>query len=61
MEISTTHIIIYSLLFIGLFLLFAPIEYQSYLPFKLETSTRQITGCIALLGSYYYYNNEKLF
>jgi small basic protein len=53
--------LIYTLLVIGLFLLFAPSKYQSYLPIKVDASTRQILGCFALLIAYYYYNGEKLF
>ena len=61
MDTTQYQIIIYILLAAGLFLLFAPAQYQTYLPVTLETSTRQIVGCVALLTAYYYYNNEKLF
>lgn len=61
MNNSPIQIIIYILLAAGLFLLFAPTEYQTYLPVTLDTSTRQIVGCVALLTAYYYYNGEKLF
>lgn len=56
-----TQILMYALLVVGIFLLFAPPEYQSYIPFKTDNSTRQIIGCVALLVAYYYYNGEKLF
>lgn len=61
MSDSQNQIIIYTSLIGGLFLLFAPEEYRSYLPVTLDTSTRQIVGSIAILIAYYYYNNEKLF
>jgi hypothetical protein len=61
MDASQTQMLMYALLAVGLFLLFAPQEYQAYVPVKLDTSTRQIIGCVALLGAYYYYNGEKLF
>jgi hypothetical protein len=61
MDTTQNQIIIYILLISGLFLLFAPAKYQTYLPVTLETSTSQIIGVIALLTAYYYYNNEKLF
>lgn len=61
MDPSQVQILIYVLLAAGLFLLFAPAQYQAYLPVTLETSTRQIIGCVALLAAYYYYNGEKLF
>jgi hypothetical protein len=61
MDASQTQIAMYALLAVGLFLLFAPAQYQSYLPVTLDTSTRQIIGCVAILAAYYYYNGEKLF
>lgn len=61
MDANQVKILIYILLALGLFLLFAPIQYQKYLPFKLTTSSRQIIGCVAILTAYYYYNGEKLF
>jgi hypothetical protein len=61
MDSNQLQIIIYILVASGLFLLFAPAKYQTYLPVTLDTSTRQIVGCVALLAAYYYYNNEKLF
>ena len=61
MEQSKVQIIIYALIFAGLFLYFAPPKYQAYIPIKLETSTRQILGAVAFLTAYYYYNGEKLF
>jgi len=54
-------IIIITLLGVGLFFLLAPEESYKYLPFKFSLSIRQIIGCISLLGSYYYFNDEKLF
>ena len=51
----------YVLLALGAFLLLAPAEYQAYVPVKIDTTTRQIVACVAILGAYYYYNNEKLF
>lgn len=61
MDASQTQILIYILVAAGLFLLFAPPQYQARLPVTLDTSTRQIIGCVALLSAYYYYNGEKLF
>jgi hypothetical protein len=61
MDPSQTQMLMYVLLAVGLFLLFAPQEYQVYVPLKLDASTRQIIGAVALLAAYYYYNGEKLF
>jgi hypothetical protein len=61
MDSTQTQIVIYVLLTAGLFLLFAPEKYQASLPVTLDSSTRQIVGCIAILVAYYYYNGEKLF
>lgn len=61
MEQNQVQILIYILVAAGLFLLFAPVQYLKNLPVNFTTSTRQITGCIALLIAYYYYNGEKLF
>jgi len=61
MEESQKKMLMYVLLALGAFLLLAPAEYQAYVPVKVDTSTRQIIAFVALLGAYYYYNNEKLF
>lgn len=61
MDSTQTQVVIYVLLAAGLFLLFAPAQYQASLPVTLDSSTRQIIGCVALLGAYYYYNGERLF
>ena len=45
---------------IGLFFLFAPAQYQAYIPVQLNTQTKQIVACVALLLAYYYYNGERL-
>jgi hypothetical protein len=61
MDSNQLQIIIYINVASGLFLLFAPVKYQDYLPITLDKSTRQIVGCVFLLVAYYYYNGEKLF
>jgi hypothetical protein len=61
MDTTQNQLVIYIFLAAGLFLLFAPVKYQTYLSVTLDTSTRQMVGCVALLAAYYYYNNEKLF
>jgi hypothetical protein len=61
MDPSQTQMLMYVLLAVGIFLLIAPQQYQAYVPLKFDTSTRQIIGCVALLGAYYYYNGEKFF
>jgi hypothetical protein len=53
------EIIVYILLAIGLFLLLAPQDSPIQLP--IEQSTKQIIACIALVLSYYFYNNQKIF
>lgn len=55
------HIIMFTLLAVGVVLLLTPEEYQQYMPVKLTLSIRQIIGSISLLGAYYYFNNERLF
>jgi hypothetical protein len=61
MDSNQVQILIYILLAAGLFLLFAPAQYQAYLPVTMSNSTRQIVGCVCILAAYYYYNGEKLF
>jgi hypothetical protein len=61
MDLNQNQIIIYILSAAGLFLLFAPQKYLEFLPVTLDTSTRQIVGCVFILIAYYYYNGEKLF
>lgn len=49
---------------IGLFLLFAPKDFQTILPTNytlLDRHTKKIIGLSFLLFAYYFYNDEKLF
>ena len=51
------------LLSIGLFLLFAPKDFQTILPTSytlLDNHTKKIIGLSFLLFAYYFYNDEKL-
>lgn len=61
MDANQKKMMTYALLAIGVFLLAAPPSYQMAIPVRMDSSTRQMVACAALLAAYYFYNGEKLF
>lgn len=49
----------YGLVAIAVFLMFAPPQYQMYLPVQTDMQTKQIIAVLAILGAYYFYNGQK--
>ena len=56
-----SDMVVYSLVAVGLFLLFAPDQYKTFIPSTVTSQQQQIVAVVALLAAYYYYNGEKLF
>lgn len=49
----------YALVAVAAFLMFAPPQYQMYVPVQMDMQTKQIAGIVALVAAYYFYNGQK--
>jgi len=49
----------YALVAVAAFLMFAPPQYQMYVPVQMDMQTKQIVGIVALVAAYYFYNGQK--
>lgn len=51
--------IAYALIAVAAFLMFAPPQYQMYVPVQMGTQTKQMVAVAAVVIAYYFYNGQK--
>ena len=49
----------YALILTAAFLMFAPPQYQMYVPLQMDMQTKQIIAVVAFVAAYYFYNGQK--
>lgn len=59
LTLQQSQYIAYALLAVAVFLMFAPPQYQMYIPVQMDTQTKQIVAVVAVVFAYYFYNGQK--
>jgi hypothetical protein len=49
----------YALVAVAAFLMFAPPQYQMYVPVQMDAQTKQMVAVAAVVIAYYFYNGQK--
>ena len=49
----------YALIATAAFLMFAPPQYQMYVPVQMDMQTKQMVAIAAVVIAYYFYNGQK--